>query len=218
MKAIKTTLLALALGISTLEACPFMNLGLENPHENKDPENERQLTEGGDHELSVERELQQPQFTGSPAQAIDAARAEILTIMQADPQLGPKFVRLAFHDCVGGLCDGCVDLDNRDNAGLRLPMDALMGVVNFYEEQLTRADIWVLAALAAADRMQGNAPGRVPYPMQYIGRRTCPDMRGGDDIAMPSNHITTEALLEFFAREFDFSLTETVAIMGAHTL
>ena len=28
-----------------------------------------------------------------------------------------KAVRLSFHDCVGG-CDGCLNTDNEDNAGL----------------------------------------------------------------------------------------------------
>ena len=28
-----------------------------------------------------------------------------------------KMIRLGFHDCVGG-CDGCLNLNNADNAGL----------------------------------------------------------------------------------------------------
>jgi len=43
-----------------------------------------------------------PPFEGTVQEALDAAREDIQNIMNA-----PKFVRLAFHDCVGG-CDGCV--------------------------------------------------------------------------------------------------------------
>jgi len=66
--------------------------------------------------------------------------------------LGPKFVRLAFHDCVGG-CDGCVDLTNGDNAGLNLPINALAPIVTKYQGQggISRADIWVISSLVACE-------------------------------------------------------------------
>jgi len=40
-------------------------------------------------------------FQGTVQEALEASRLDIINIMDA-----PKFVRLAFHDCVGGVCDG----------------------------------------------------------------------------------------------------------------
>ncbi len=80
----------------------------------------------------------------------------------------------------------------------------------------TRADVWALAAMTAADEMQQG--DSVQYSFDFYGRETCGDMRGGPDITMPSNHITTDELLDFFEVEFGFGPQESVAIMGAHTL
>ena len=107
-------------------------------------------------------------------------------------------------------------MENPDNSGLDVPIDALIRTATFYQNQLTRADIWALAATTAANEMQRS--GNVPYRFDYYGRETCGDMEGGPDIAMPSNHVTTDDLLDFFSEEFGFTNRETVAIMGAHTL
>jgi hypothetical protein len=215
----KTSLLAL-IALPSLEACRFSHLGGDNPHAAAEqPEDQRMLLQEAreeplDTKHFADRKLL---FVGNAAEAIEAARAEILDIMETEPRLGPKFVRLGFHDCVGG-CDGCVDMANSDNAGLDPPITALSSTVSFYQEQLTRADVWALAALSAAEAMQGNAPGSMPYNLEYYGRESCSDERGGPDVTMPSNHILTEDLLEFFHDEFDFNPTDTVAIMGVHTL
>ena len=197
------------------EACPFSNLGGENPHQVDDRVLEQADPVASLPKRIVDRTLQ-ARFQGSPADAIATAKIDILDIMQEDPRLGPKFVRLGFHDCVGGLCDGCVDMNNSDNAGLGLPMDALVGVSMFYENQLTRADIWALAAMTAAEAMQQG--GRFSYDFEYYGRDTCPDMQGGPVVAMPSAHLTTENLLDFFDVNFGFGTSQAVAMMGAHTL
>ena len=65
---------------------------------------------------------------------------------------------MGFHDCVGG-CDGCVDMNNPDNAGLDVPILALQPVVErFGHFGVTRADLWVLAALEGAGGQQPNGP------------------------------------------------------------
>lgn len=38
-------------------------------------------------------------------------------IYYLQPRLVPLFVRMIFHDCVGG-CDGCIDMNNKGNAGM----------------------------------------------------------------------------------------------------
>jgi Peroxidase len=90
-----------------------------------------------------------PTTSSSVAQVIAAARAEIVTLLAASPPntaLAAKFVRLSFHDCVGG-CDGCVDMNDLDNGGLDIPMNALQPIVTKYTQgsanaSLTRADVW----------------------------------------------------------------------------
>ena len=140
--------------------------------------------------------------------------------------MGAKFIRLAFHDCIGG-CNGCVDTSNHENFGLDIPIDALAPIVTKYKSVLSRADIWVLAAFTAAEEMQPkyssstillNPVKFVPFNMTVVGRPVCdgPANRG-PFVQMPNPHVYTELLLDFFAANFDFSDRETVAIMGAHT-
>jgi hypothetical protein len=42
---------------------------------------------------------------------IPQIKTDIKALIAANPALAPKFVRLTFHDCVGG-CNGCVDMTN----------------------------------------------------------------------------------------------------------
>ena len=56
-------------------------------------------------------------------------------------------------DIVGG-CDGCLNVDNPDNAGLDIIVDDLEEVYaeNGYEAVLSRADFWALAGIQAIDK------------------------------------------------------------------
>lgn len=42
---------------------------------------------------------------------IEAVKDRIEQLIDGNQDLGPKFVRLTFHACVGG-CNGCVDMAN----------------------------------------------------------------------------------------------------------
>jgi len=134
--------------------------------------------------------------------------------------MSPKFVRLAFHDCIGG-CDGCVNLGNPENFGLNLPIDALAPIVSKYSDSaLTRADIWVLAGMVAAEGTQVRFP-KVAFEMQFVARRVCveDDPKGGPQRHFPSSHFVTAELLDYFAETFPgFTTRDTVALIGAHTL
>lgn len=153
---------------------------------------------------------------------IEEATNAIMVLIQANNnRLRPKFVRLGFHDCLGG-CDGCIDLTNPDNNGLlEEPIDALAEVVTAYAREggLTRADIRAMAAMLAAEDAQPRNRG-VSYDFEWYGRATCSaiDGKGGPDRLMPSPDFTTSGLLHFFSSEFGFSVRETVAIMGAHSI
>jgi catalase (peroxidase I) len=164
------------------------------------------------------------------AQVVAAARADIAEIIRtnnnANGNIAAKFIRLSFHDCVGG-CDGCVDMANLDNTGLNLPIASLAPVVTKYataNTALTRADVWALAGLVAAQNSQGNTTN-FDFPLTRIGRPVCanltngaPATLAGPDRKLPSAHVTTQQLLDFFATNFGFNDNETVAIMGAHTV
>lgn len=152
---------------------------------------------------------------------IEEATSDIMLLIRANNnRLRPKFVRLGFHDCLGG-CDGCIDLTNPDNFGLEEPIDALASVVAAYTREggLTRADIWAMAAMLAAQDAQPRNRG-VSYDFHWYGRATCSatDGKGGPNRSMPSPDFTTSGLLHFFSSEFGFSARETVAIMGAHSI
>mmetsp|Transcript_24567 Transcript_24567/g.52939 ORF Transcript_24567/g.52939 Transcript_24567/m.52939 type:complete len:1002 (+) Transcript_24567:237-3242(+) len=168
------------------------------------------------------------------AELVDGARTEIESIIlagfQADTNLAAKFVRHGFHDCVGG-CDGCVDMDNGDNAGLDIPIAALEPVVNMFTHYgMTRADIWVLAALEGArGTLASEDMANHSFDMEWIGRPTCEDLNecadedscaqdSGPHRDLPSPNLDTHDLLEYFSAEFGFDERDTVAIMGAHTL
>ena len=67
-------------------------------------------------------------------------------------------VRLAFHDCGGphepgdggrprdlSICNGCVNLDNPDNYGLHVAVEAMEEVYHYYDHVMTRADFYAAA-------------------------------------------------------------------------
>jgi hypothetical protein len=117
---------------------------------------------------------------------------------------------------VGG-CDGCINLNDPDNNGLDIPIDALEDIVDKYNDTgLSTADIWALAALTAAEVSQPST-GKILFPFDWYGRVDC---EGPDTTShkFPSPNLSTEGLLDFFNKKFDFNEEETVAIMGAHTL
>ena len=62
-------------------------------------------------------------------------------------------LRLTFHDCVGG-CDGCLNVDDPDNAGLESLVTDLEQV---YQEEglvdiISRADLWALLGIWAVEQ------------------------------------------------------------------
>jgi len=175
-------------------------------------------------------------------EAIQNARESIINVTnlfwQANQtNLSAKFLRLAFHDSIGGM-DGCVDLSNLDNFGMDIPIDALKPIVKQYatpESGLSRADIWALAGLTGVETSQSGS-FFLEFPLQFVGRRDCENSeknevcrnaqkeivacsyKTGPYRHMPSSHLDTAELLHFFRDTFDFSARETVIIMGAHTL
>ena len=136
-------------------------------------------------------------------------------------------VRLAFHDAGtysrldparSGRADGCVDLRNRDNAGLQPVVDLLAPVVVRHDGNISRADVWQLAANVAirATSRDGGA-----IPLRY-GRQDALDATGAcratDDGKLPSAELSHQNTTEVFVDRMGFTQREVTALMGAHTL
>jgi len=154
----------------------------------------------------------------SISQVIDDVIGDIWRLLEDDRDLAPKFLRLGFHDCVGG-CDGCVNMNNPDNNGLEEPINALAGIVNHYEHPngLSRADIWVIASLTGANF--ANPRSNTFFEMNFYGRSNCGSSPfGGFDHPLPAVNLDTDDVLDFFFDNFGFNTQETCAILGAHTL
>lgn len=166
-------------------------------------------------------------------QHIEDASIEIESLIRGDSKLGPQFIRMSFHDCIGG-CDGCIDLDNHDNAGIEPSINALEPIVFRHAiDGVTRADIWALSSIVATDIAQ-RSNSRIDFTMNWWGRRTCdstgqpcfgPDgnqvecsAKKGPHHEFPNNDMHTHELYGFFSDKFGFNQRETIVIMGAHTV
>jgi hypothetical protein len=169
---------------------------------------------------------------------VEMAKLSIEGIILDNLSLGPTIIRLGFHDCVpngdAGGCDGCLNLSsNPANQGLLpavLALDPLVASFESDEFGVSRADLWALAVLVAADLLQNEIMFSDGF---QIGRINCENVgtcsrnddpifcsRNGPDREddYPSALFVTHELLDFFDEHFGFNADQTVAIMGAHTL
>jgi hypothetical protein len=68
----------------------------------------------------------------------------------------PALVRLAFHDCAGTACDGCINFKISSNKGLQAAVNGLESLytnatLGIQASAISRADFWALAGLVAAN-------------------------------------------------------------------
>jgi Peroxidase len=162
-----------------------------------------------------------PASTTPMGQIIASAKNDIIALIQERPERRALYLRMIFHDCVGGACDGCINVDNMDNGGLGSSMGSLRDVERAYEGNLTRADIWALASFVGVEQaMPGIGEGdRIELPFHYYGREDCNDrLDRGPDPPLCSPNLGTDEVLDFFEQEFNFTPSETAAIMGGHTM
>jgi Peroxidase len=168
---------------------------------------------------------------------IEAAKASIRDTIVQNRSIAANYIRLGFHDCVpngpAGGCDGCLNLvTHRENAGLHMSLDVLDPIVAELENTklgFSRADIWALATLVAADLSQNKTvfsdsfvPGRKNCETVGTCRRQPSNVcsREGPDrpADFPTTIFTTHELIDFMFERFGFDVNETIALMGAHTL
>merc|ERR1711997_123206 len=141
-------------------------------------------------------------------------------------------LRLAFHDCVGGVCDGCINLNNESNNGLSVVIDALdevyLNTNNAIYDIMSRADYWQLAAITAIERSITVANRNCDWDncdmpdndMTFKwGRDDCSTSPSTDDVhTFPAATMTRTEMIDYFSDHFSMNETEVLALMGAHTL
>jgi len=159
---------------------------------------------------------------------VEKAKTELKAkLFQDRPDRFATAVRIAFHDCVGG-CDGCINRANPDNAGFMFDSLDVMDKIyeDKYEEKMSRADFYILTGVTALEEslkfnnanLTSNFISSVKFNFKY-GRCDCPTSphttvsRG-----FPAGHSDYQQVMDFYRGEFGFSVRESVAIMGAHTL
>ena len=136
-------------------------------------------------------------------------------------------VRIAFHDCVGG-CDGCINRNNPDNFGSMFTSLDIMDRIydDSYKSYMSRADFYVLTGVTAlAESLKfnnANLTSNYIRPVKFnfkYGRCDCSTSPTTNvDRGHAQGHFDYQEVMDFFKREFGFSVKESVAIMGAHTL
>lgn len=125
-------------------------------------------------------------------------------------------------------------MSNQANLGLTKPMDALTDVVTQHAaDGVTRADIWALAATVGADILQ-RSNSRIDFTFNTWGRVNCEDTgspcldENGNTVTCsstlgshrphPGVNMFTADVYQFFLDEFGFDQTDTITILGAHTI
>lgn len=185
-----------------------------------------------------------PSATKSPTAAqsnalndhLNLIKSRIRETMALNPRIGATYLRLVFHDCVpngsAGGCDGCINIANGANFGLKPAVDALAPIVRDLENaslRVSRADIWMLAGLIAAEDAQsgvsftdnfrvGRKNCETVGTCRNTSRRVCASSGPDQPDDFPSPHFTTHDLIDFMSAHFGYTADDTVAIMGAHTL
>eukprot|EP01084_Bolivina_argentea_P307539 531585_1 len=187
----------------------------------------------------------QPSFSASD---IDRLRISVLNKIDSfgniddpssmKPLLG-SIVRLVFHDCAGPLntgltqddidnniriCDGCIDFDLADHAGLKgFAVQPIEEICMEFSSLINRADCWSAIGTIALEYASSlsSKTGSLPILPYYIGRNECkfsPNAITTSETTFPSPHLGWDPLFDFFKDFYDFDLDETTVLMGAHSL
>ena len=143
-------------------------------------------------------------------------------------KLRALILRLGFHDCVGG-CNGCINFNNPDNAGLQPGVTFLNSTyyANGFNNIISLADFFALATTLSVKnavedsnlQRSGKATSPCPVPCFAMkwGRKDAVDC-SNDASELPSPTMTGTQMFTYFNNEFGFSKNQVVALMGAHNL
>jgi len=140
-------------------------------------------------------------------------------------------LRLAFHDCVGGKCDGCINLNNAANNGLA---DVIEELEDLYLNEeyaiydiMSRADFWQLSAIYSievaikiSNRNCDSTDCTMPDPEIPFkwGREDCNTAPSTEDLhEFPEPTMTRSEMMDYFSLNFDMDEAEVTALLGAHS-
>lgn len=147
---------------------------------------------------------------------------------QSDLDIDPRYNLNAIT-----ICDGCIDFsDLEKHAYLQeFAVEPLEPIYGLYESKMSRADFWVTAGLIALEYASNpsNPPRNhsllppievIPNLGFWFGRVDCalsPDAdESGGNFPLPEHGW--DDTYQWFNYHLNFSVRETVAIIGAHTL
>eukprot|EP01084_Bolivina_argentea_P013545 25431_1 len=137
-----------------------------------------------------------------------------------------NLVRYGFHTCVTG-CDGCLNLNNPNNAGLDPSFDALLRLysdphppsnITWSTKINNLSDFWAICS-TLGNFIAIDANSYVPRFKFWIGRKACPTSPNQTLIAeFPSPLYDLAAQSEIFEKIFNLSQSQYIALIGGHTL
>jgi catalase (peroxidase I) len=128
-------------------------------------------------------------------------------------------VRLAFHD--GGTynvtdnsngVNGCLNPNDPGNSGLQNVINMIEPIYQRYKDLCSRADFWVIAAFAIV-----KAAGGPDMPFQQ-GRIDCVPPTTKPIGLLPNPQTGWQPVFDAFVTRMGFTVRDTVALIGAHTL
>lgn len=144
----------------------------------------------------------------------------------AQSNLFGQAIRLVFHDAaeidvtqaadqMGS--DGCLS-NTSANRGLleasSLVLSVLEPMWQRYCDQLSRADFWVLFATLSMQRADPTHSLSVPFQFGRVDSAAC--SAGANRLPEPQNGA--HAIQQVFLTQMGLSLSETIALFGAHTI
>lgn len=155
-------------------------------------------------------------------------RKQVIRESSSDPSVPAALLRLIFHDCQVGGCDGSVLLDVNDpnknaefdslkNFGVRRRelVDQIKAKVEVAcPGKVSCADV---LALAARDAVFVTGGPHIALP---LGRRDTTTIytRHQADVGLPRNNVNLTIALRVFASENGITPKEVVALLGSHTI
>eukprot|EP01084_Bolivina_argentea_P251710 422261_1 len=153
-----------------------------------------------------------------------------------DKPLAGALVRMVFHDCAGTLrdeeddgrvrgCNGCMNMDQIDHAGLRKKaVEPIAEIFREFSDKISIADFWAACGNVALEYTESLAPNgdKLPALPYFFGRKDCamaPNARSKQDkTEFPMAHHGWDPLISFFRDSYGYGEASTTAILGAHSL